>query len=125
LNKIGKPALYLPAVMCVWGVISTCTAAVQSFGGLVAVRFVLGFVEAAYFVSHEFLLHNIDLETDDFVAWLLVLPFVLVHSQRACFPFCSSILWLIDLWSLLRPDRCRNLGRARRSLGLVSMALAL
>ena len=49
LNKIGKPALYLPAVMCVWGVISTCTAAVQSFGGLVAVRFVLGFVEAAYF----------------------------------------------------------------------------
>jgi hypothetical protein len=49
LNKIGKPALYLPAVMCVWGVISTCTAAVQSFGGLIAVRFVLGFVEAAYF----------------------------------------------------------------------------
>ncbi|CAD0108267.1 unnamed protein product, partial [Aureobasidium uvarum] len=41
LNKIGKPALYLPTVMCVWGVISTCTAAVQSFGGLVAVRFVL------------------------------------------------------------------------------------
>ncbi|KAI4722797.1 MFS transporter [Aureobasidium sp. EXF-10727] len=41
LNKLGKPALYLPAVMCVWGVISTCTAAVQSFGGLVAVRFVL------------------------------------------------------------------------------------
>ncbi|KAG9705521.1 hypothetical protein KCU73_g17890, partial [Aureobasidium melanogenum] len=51
LNKIGKPALYLPAVMCVWGVISTCTAAVQSFGGLVAVRFVLGFVEAAYFLK--------------------------------------------------------------------------
>jgi hypothetical protein len=50
LNKIGKPALYLPAVMCVWGVISTCTAAVQSYGGLIAVRFVLGFVEAAYFV---------------------------------------------------------------------------
>ena len=53
LNKIGKPALYLPAVMCVWGIISTCTAAVQSFGGLVAVRFVLGFVEAAYFRKLE------------------------------------------------------------------------
>jgi MFS family permease len=58
LNKIGKPALYLPAVMCVWGVISTCTAAVQSFGGLIAVRFVLGFVEAAYFrESIIFLVH--------------------------------------------------------------------
>jgi hypothetical protein len=60
LNKIGKPALYLPAVMCVWGVISTCTAAVQSFGGLIAVRFVLGFVEAAYFRKSRYpLLHTL------------------------------------------------------------------
>ncbi|OMP83799.1 putative transporter [Diplodia seriata] len=49
LNKLGKPAIYLPACMVVWGIISTCTGAVQSFGGLVACRFVLGFVEAAYF----------------------------------------------------------------------------
>lgn len=49
LNKIGKPALYLPTVMIVWGIISGATAGVQSFGGLVAVRFFLGFVEAAYF----------------------------------------------------------------------------
>lgn len=49
LNKIGKPALYLPSVMILWGVISGATAGVQSFGGLVAVRFCLGFVEAAYF----------------------------------------------------------------------------
>ena len=39
--------------MILWGTISTLTAAVQSFSGLVAVRFFLGFVEAAYFVcSH-------------------------------------------------------------------------
>lgn len=49
LNKIGKPALYLPTVMIVWGIISGATAGVQSFGGLAAVRFFLGFVEAAYF----------------------------------------------------------------------------
>ncbi|ORY68702.1 major facilitator superfamily domain-containing protein [Pseudomassariella vexata] len=49
LNKIGKPALYLPACMIVWGVISASTAAVKNFGGLIAVRFFLGFVEAAYF----------------------------------------------------------------------------
>ncbi|KAI1481077.1 MFS general substrate transporter [Daldinia eschscholtzii] len=49
LNKIGKPAIYLPACMMIWGVISAATAAVTNFGGLIAVRFFLGFVEAAYF----------------------------------------------------------------------------
>lgn len=51
LNKIGKPALYLPTAMIIWGTISASTAACHSFGGLVAIRFMLGFVEAAYFVS--------------------------------------------------------------------------
>jgi len=32
------------------GVISACTATVQTYSGLVAIRFFLGFVEAAYFV---------------------------------------------------------------------------
>ncbi|KAJ5041159.1 uncharacterized protein L3040_005710 [Drepanopeziza brunnea f. sp. 'multigermtubi'] len=49
LNKIGKPAIYLPVCMVIWGIISTATAACQSYGGLVACRFMLGFVEAAYF----------------------------------------------------------------------------
>ncbi|KAJ5994778.1 hypothetical protein N7481_001755 [Penicillium waksmanii] len=49
LNKIGKPAIYLPMAMVAWGIISTLTAAVQSYAGLVVVRFFLGFVEAAYF----------------------------------------------------------------------------
>ncbi|KAL3421896.1 pantothenate transporter liz1 [Phlyctema vagabunda] len=49
LNKIGKPALYLPICMAVWGCISTASAACNSYGGLVACRFMLGFVEAVYF----------------------------------------------------------------------------
>ncbi|ETI19647.1 hypothetical protein G647_08659 [Cladophialophora carrionii CBS 160.54] len=49
LNKIGKPRLYLPTAMIIWGTISAATAGVQSFGGLIAVRFCLGFVESAYF----------------------------------------------------------------------------
>ncbi|KAJ5901515.1 hypothetical protein N7495_002043 [Penicillium taxi] len=49
LNKIGKPAIYLPVSMILWGIISTCTGAVRSYADLVAVRFLLGFVEAAYF----------------------------------------------------------------------------
>ncbi|KAG7005255.1 hypothetical protein G7Y79_00020g047830 [Physcia stellaris] len=52
LNKLGKPALYLPTVMIVWGVISAATAGAQSFGGLIAIRFFLGFVEAAYFPGY-------------------------------------------------------------------------
>jgi Major Facilitator Superfamily len=51
LNKLGKPSLYLPTFMIVWGVISGLTAACTTFGGLLACRFLLGFVEAAYFVS--------------------------------------------------------------------------
>ncbi|KAK6201934.1 hypothetical protein LQW54_009248 [Pestalotiopsis sp. IQ-011] len=49
LNKLGKPSLYLPGCMIVWGTISGATAAAKSFGGILAARFVLGFVEAAYF----------------------------------------------------------------------------
>ncbi|KAI8629922.1 major facilitator superfamily domain-containing protein [Xylariaceae sp. FL1651] len=49
LNKIGLPGIYLPVCMIVWGIISAATAAVKNFGGLIAVRFFLGFVEAAYF----------------------------------------------------------------------------
>ena len=49
LNRVGKPSLYLPSAMVVWGVISTATAGVQNFAGLASVRFFLGFVEAAYF----------------------------------------------------------------------------
>lgn len=37
--------------MIIWGVISAATASCHNFEGLLAIRFFLGFVEAAYFVS--------------------------------------------------------------------------
>jgi hypothetical protein len=58
LNKLGKPSLYLPTCMVVWGIVSGLTAASQTYGGLLACRFVLGFVEAAYFVR-SLLIHEI------------------------------------------------------------------
>lgn len=58
LNKIGKPALYLPTVMVIWGVISAATAGANSYGGLIAIRFFLGFVEAAYFPGCLFFLSS-------------------------------------------------------------------
>jgi hypothetical protein len=35
--------------MAVWGVVSGCTTLAHSYGGLVAVRFILGFCEAPFF----------------------------------------------------------------------------
>lgn len=49
LNKIGKPAIYLPTTMVIWGIISAATAAINSYAGLLVIRFFLGFIEAAYF----------------------------------------------------------------------------
>ncbi|CRG91007.1 putative transporter C1002,16c [Talaromyces islandicus] len=47
-SKTKHPGIYICVAMAVWGVISACTAAVQNFSGLVAARFFLGFVEAAF-----------------------------------------------------------------------------
>jgi MFS family permease len=58
LDGIGKPSIYLPACMVVWGTISACTGAVQDYGGLLACRFILGFVEAAYFPGCLFFLSS-------------------------------------------------------------------
>ena len=58
LNKVGKPAIYLPTVMVIWGVISAATGQVRSYGSLLAVRFILGFIEAAYFPGVLFFLSS-------------------------------------------------------------------
>ncbi|RKL16196.1 hypothetical protein BFJ68_g5447 [Fusarium oxysporum] len=44
-----QPASYLTACMIGWGVLCASTGAVHSFGALTAVRFLLGFVEAAFY----------------------------------------------------------------------------
>ena len=40
-----RPGSYIGVVMFVWGAISAAQAGSRSFGGLVALRFILGFVE--------------------------------------------------------------------------------
>ncbi|KAL5637257.1 hypothetical protein ACGC1H_001037 [Rhizoctonia solani] len=56
LNYIGKPSLYLPACMLIWGMISVLTGATHNFVGALLTRFFLGFVEAAFFPGALFLL---------------------------------------------------------------------
>ncbi|KAH7930098.1 MFS general substrate transporter [Leucogyrophana mollusca] len=56
LNYIGRPSLYLPGCMIVWGVISALTGITKNFTGALLTRFFLGFVEAAFFPGSLFLL---------------------------------------------------------------------
>lgn len=48
VNKIQRPSWYIGCAIVLWGTISTLSGVVNNFGGMVAVRFCLGFVEAAF-----------------------------------------------------------------------------
>ncbi|KAF9232155.1 MFS general substrate transporter [Melanogaster broomeanus] len=62
LNCIGKPSIYLPGCMAIWGVISVLTVSVLfivfsgRYTGVLVTRFCVGFVEAAFFPGALFLL---------------------------------------------------------------------
>ncbi|KAJ7129739.1 MFS general substrate transporter [Mycena epipterygia] len=56
LNWIGRPSLYLPCAMIIWGTISALTGITTNFVGALLTRFFLGFVEAAFFPGSLFLL---------------------------------------------------------------------
>ena len=44
-----RPSWYLPSVMVIWGMLSALVGATHNAGGLYALRFLLGFVEAAFY----------------------------------------------------------------------------
>jgi MFS family permease len=48
INRINRPSWYIGAAMILWGLISTLSGVVTNFGGMVAIRFCIGFVEAAF-----------------------------------------------------------------------------
>lgn len=48
INRISRPSLYIALVMVLWGLISTLTGVTTNFSGMVATRFLLGFIEAAF-----------------------------------------------------------------------------
>ncbi|KAL7418282.1 hypothetical protein Q5752_006738 [Cryptotrichosporon argae] len=48
VNRISRPSIYIGVAMLIWGMISVLSGVVTSFGGMVATRFCLGFVEAAF-----------------------------------------------------------------------------
>ncbi|KAF9247256.1 major facilitator superfamily domain-containing protein [Melanogaster broomeanus] len=56
LNRIAKPSIYISCCIFSWGVISVGTGASQSYYSALVSRFLLGFVEAAFFPGALFLL---------------------------------------------------------------------
>jgi hypothetical protein len=61
INKINRPSWYIAAAMLLWGMISTCSGVVNDFGGMVATRFFLGFVEAAFLPGALLILSKVSL----------------------------------------------------------------
>ncbi|KDQ09012.1 hypothetical protein BOTBODRAFT_69396 [Botryobasidium botryosum FD-172 SS1] len=58
LNYTGRPSLYLPAAMILWGSLTLVMGFVHTFIGALLARFLLGFVEAAFFPGALFLISS-------------------------------------------------------------------
>ncbi|KAG0697642.1 major facilitator superfamily domain-containing protein [Suillus ampliporus] len=56
LHWLGRPSIFIPSCMAVWGVISVLTGITQNYTGILLVRFFLGFVEAPFFPGVIFLI---------------------------------------------------------------------
>lgn len=54
-KKISRPSLYLGSLVIVWGIVMTLHGVVQNFGGLVAVRFILGICESGFYPGAVYL----------------------------------------------------------------------
>lgn len=48
LAKVGRPSIFLPAIMFVWGVVTIGMGFVKSYHGLIAFRVVIGCLEAGF-----------------------------------------------------------------------------
>lgn len=53
-----RPSLYISAWVLVWSVVSASTAAARNYSQLIAIRFILGIVEAPFFPGALFLLSS-------------------------------------------------------------------
>ncbi|KAM0554048.1 hypothetical protein ACHAPJ_007123 [Fusarium lateritium] len=49
LSKVKRPSLYIGTIIMLWGSMTATLGTVSNFGGLVAVRFMLGVTEAGFF----------------------------------------------------------------------------
>ena len=55
-GRVSIPGIYICCFCGAWGAVSACTAAAQSYAGMVVCRLILGFTEAAFFPGAVYLL---------------------------------------------------------------------
>ncbi|KAG0693092.1 major facilitator superfamily domain-containing protein [Suillus ampliporus] len=55
LHWLGRPSIFIPSCMAVWGAISVLTGITKNYTDVLVVRFFLGFVEAPFFPGVLFL----------------------------------------------------------------------
>lgn len=58
ITRVKRPSWYMSLWMLAWAAVSGCTALVQSYGGLVACRFILGIVEAPFYPAATYTLSS-------------------------------------------------------------------
>ncbi|KAK8174535.1 major facilitator superfamily transporter [Phyllosticta citribraziliensis] len=52
----SRPSIFLPGIMCVWGALSAAMASANSYGAMLAFRFVVGCIESGFFPGVLYLL---------------------------------------------------------------------
>jgi MFS family permease len=103
LWKVFPPRYYVPCVVIGWGIISACTAAINNWGALMTLRFLLGIFEAAYgpgvpyYLSYFYYRHEIGRRTGIFVA---VTPLASAFSGALAFGITYHKL-TIPSWRVL------------------------
>ena len=79
LNHLGRPSIYLPVCMALWGLVSALTGVAHNFVDVLLTRFFLGICECAFFpVSHHW---GIFRAYSHGAAGSLVPPFEMVQTQ--------------------------------------------
>jgi hypothetical protein len=95
-----RPSRYIAFITVSWGIVATLTGVVQSFGGLIAVRLILGALEAGLFPGMAIYLvrHMASLG----FAWLILLLDVVLYQEGTCSASRLLVRVCSDCWKLWR-----------------------
>ena len=112
LNWCGRPSWFLGFWTIAWGLVSSLTSQVDTYGEIVACRFVLGFVEAPFLPGVSIFMVPIPLLSSRRMLRLwciyagVVLPLQVVYEEGAQPTHVYLFLGLFDLGRIRKLDRC-------------------
>ncbi|KAK2466178.1 hypothetical protein APHAL10511_001820 [Amanita phalloides] len=97
LNYSGRPSAYLPTCMMLWGAVSVCTGLVTNYHQVFFARFLLGFMEAAFFPGALFLISKW-YKRNELSTRMAILTCGSIISNAFGSLFASLILHVADGW---------------------------